>query len=65
MKKYKVYDLYVYKEVLGYVDTMQEVKRLARERMVDTEGECSIYYVELNKDTQKYKFSQRKFLEIC
>lgn len=65
MKKYKVYDLYDYKEVLGYADTMQEVKRLARERMDDTDGECCIYYAELNKDTQKYNFSQRKFLEVC
>lgn len=65
MKKYRVYDLYDCKEVIGHVDTMQEVKRLARQRLVDTEGECSIYYVELNKDTQKYMFSKRKFLEMC
>ena len=64
MKKYKIYDLYDYKEVIGYADTMQEVKRLAMRRIIDTDGECSIYYVELNQETQKYNFSQRKFLEV-
>lgn len=38
MKKYKVYDLYEGKDVVGYADTLNEVKRLAREWFRDTVG---------------------------
>lgn len=62
-KKYRVYDLYDYKEILGYADTMKEVKRLAEERYNDTDGECDIWYAELNEETQKYKFSSAIHLE--
>lgn len=63
MKKFKVYDLYDGKEVLGYVDTLKEVKALARERYEDTDGECEIYYAQLNPETNKYGFSSAKFLK--
>lgn len=67
MKKYKVYDLYECefgaREVLGYADNMKEIKRLAKERYNDTDGECDIWYAELNIETQKYKFSNAKHLE--
>lgn len=59
-KKYKVYDLYEYKETIGYADTMPEVKAIARERDNDTDGECAIYYAELNEDAGKYMFRDRK-----
>lgn len=62
MKKYKVFDLYEYKECIGYADNIQEVKKLAKERYNDTDGECSIYYAELNPVTQKYKVTNAKFL---
>lgn len=53
MKKYKVYDLYEGKDVVGYADTLNEVKRLAREWFRDTDGECCIVYAELNTETGK------------
>ena len=31
MKKYKVYDLYEGKDVVGYADTLNDVKHLARD----------------------------------
>lgn len=64
MKKYKVYDLYEFKECIGYADTMKEVKKLAREQYNATDGECAIYYAELNKDTNKYNFTERKFIAV-
>nr|DAK69979.1 MAG TPA: hypothetical protein [Caudoviricetes sp.] len=60
MKKYKVYDLYEGKDVIGYGDTLNEVKRLAREQYRDTDGECCMVYAELNPKTGKYRFSQYK-----
>ena len=60
MKKYKVYDLYEGKDVVGYADTLNEVKRLAREWFRDTDTECCIVYAELNPETKKYRFSQYK-----
>lgn len=63
MKKYKVYDLYEFKECIGYANTIKEVKKIAREQYSATDGECQIWYAELNKQTQKYKFSERKFLK--
>ena len=62
MKKYKVYDLCEWKEVIGFADTLREVRQIARERYNDTDGECAIYYAELNPETLKYKFTERKFL---
>lgn len=62
MKRYKVYDLYDGKQTIGYADTMQEIKRLARQQYDDTDGECAIYYAELNPETLKYKLTERKFL---
>lgn len=63
MKKFKVYDLYDGKETLGYVDTLKEIKALAKERYEETDGECAIFYAELNKETNKYKFSSAKHLK--
>lgn len=63
MKKFKVYDLYDGKEFIGYADTMKEVRSLAREQYESTDGECSIFYAELNPETNKYRFSCAKFLE--
>lgn len=63
MKKFKVYDLYDGKETLGYVDSMAEIRALARQRVNDTDGECAIFYAELNPETNKYKFSSCVFLK--
>lgn len=64
MKKFKVYDLYEGKEVLGYADTLAEVKKIARTQYEATDGECAIFYAELNEETHKYKFSSAKFLAV-
>lgn len=62
MKKYKVYDLYESKETLGYADTMDEVKLMARDQATD--GECLVVCAELNPDTGKYRFSEYKEVRI-
>lgn len=40
--KYYVYDLYEGKELLGKVESMDEVRELTNERIRDTDGECYI-----------------------
>ena len=62
---YKVYDIYEYqREVLGYGNTLAEVKEIVRKRMDDTDGECTCIYVELNPETGKYKFSESKMVFV-
>ena len=63
MKKFKVYDLYEGKIVLGYADNMQEVRKLAKEQYEATDGECAIFYAPLNPNTEKYMFSSAIFLK--
>ena len=63
MKKFKVYDLYEGKDTIGYADTMADVKKIARQRADDTDGECSVFYAELDPETQKYKFGERKAVQ--
>ena len=60
MKKYKVVDLYDGKDVLGYADTKQEIKRLANERIDDTDGECDIYVLTLDPEVNKYRIKSLK-----
>ena len=40
--KYYVYDVYDFKELLGVVEDMDEVRELTNERIRDTDGECYI-----------------------
>ena len=61
--KYKVYDLYEGKIILGHAKNMKEIKKLAREEYNATDGECDIYYAELNPETMKYKFIDRKHID--
>lgn len=56
MEKYKVIDVYEGRETIGYTSNLNTVKRMARERITDTDGECLIEVRELNVDTNKYKF---------
>lgn len=60
MKTYKVYDIYEAKDVVGYADTLEEVKKLARSWHRDTDGECCIVYAKLNVESGRYKFSRYK-----
>ena len=64
MKKYRVYDIYEGKDVIGYADTLTEVKRIAREQIEDTDGECMVVYAELNPETGKYRFSEYKEVRV-
>lgn len=55
MKKYKVKDIYDGSiETLGYCETMGEVRKLAKERDKDTDGEFDVWYLTLNEKTGKY-----------
>lgn len=51
--KYKVYDVYDYRELLGTVETMDEVNLLKNERISDTDGECYIIIEEVIIDDTK------------
>lgn len=62
--RYKVYDTYDFIEVLGYCNTIAEVKKLTRQRIDDTDGECACVYSELNPETGKYKFSDYKEIMV-
>jgi len=64
-KKFKVVDLYDGKETLGYADSLNEIKKIARKRLIETDGECQVFYYPLNDETGKYKFSERVFLKTC
>lgn len=44
--KYYVYDVYDFKELLGVVEDMDEVRELTNERFRDTDGECYIRIIE-------------------
>lgn len=49
------YDLDMY--VLGRVNTMREVKKLCKEQVEATDGECYVMVLTLNEETNKYKRS--------
>lgn len=58
MKKYKVLDIYDgidLRETLGYADNIREIKKLAKERIKDTDGECLVAYLELDTTKNKYR----------
>lgn len=58
--KFKVYDIYEGKEVLGYAENLQEVHKLKNKRIGDTDGECYVVYAQLNPESGKYTFSKYK-----
>ena len=60
VKKYKVYDIYEGTQCIGYADTLEEVYRLARERIKDTDGECLIAYAAVRYDGKRYHFDFEK-----
>lgn len=53
------YDLDMYE--LGRVNTMREVKKLCKEQVEATDGECYVMVLTLNEETNKYS---RKSAEI-
>lgn len=48
---YNVYDDYdLTMECIGKAENLREVKKIAKERYYDTDGECLIYYGSNRKD---------------
>lgn len=64
MKRFKVYDLYEANDCIGYADTLAEVKKIAREQYDETDGECDIFYAELNQATNKYDVANGRFIPV-
>lgn len=65
MKRYKVFDVYNFNDYcIGYADTLKEVKKLARAEYDETDGECLIYYVELDPVIQKYDHATCRLIEV-
>ena len=64
MKRFKVYDLYEGNDCIGYADTLREVKKIARIQYDETDGECDIFFVELDQETQHYDFSKGRFIPV-
>ena len=62
MKKFKVYDMYDVPVCIGYADTYQEVRKIAKQQYDDTDGECMICYEKLNPVSQKYDRKTRRFI---
>lgn len=57
MKKYRLYDIYEEKELLGEFDTMKEVNAACKERTLDTDGE---WYAAL----YKYKENDNEYHRV-
>ena len=53
----KVYDDYDFcMELIGVVDNMKDVRKLAKQRYLETDGECAIYYGKDKKSVNFYYF---------
>lgn len=65
MKRYKVIDLYEGYDVIGYADTLAEVKAMAKEYYMDTDGECDINFMQLNEKTQNYNRNTLSWIRGC
>lgn len=55
IKKYEVFDMYEGYYLIGYCNTIQEIQRLAKDFYNDTDGECSVQYMEFNFKSMKYE----------
>lgn len=49
---------------LGRVNTMQEVKRLTRDQVKETDGECYVMVLTLNPETNKYSRKSAKLVTL-
>lgn len=66
MKKYKVVDLLDgNKEIVGYADSLSEVKKLAKKWLDEVTEEAAIYYYPFNEEKGQYEISKRIFLKSC
>lgn len=64
MKKFKVYDLYEGVDCIGYADTLKEVKRIAKQQYNDTDGECSLWYAEIDPVTERFERTSLIFIAL-
>ena len=62
MKKFKVYDLYDGADCIGYADTLEEVRKIAIQQYDDTDGECSLWYAEIDPVTEKFDRKSLTFI---
>ena len=49
MKTYILYDTYETGEEIGCYNSYEEMRKAARQRIEDTDGECSLQYVVLGE----------------
>lgn len=54
-KKYCVFDVCEYVELLGKFETMQEVRHAAHQRDADTDGDCFIVVLKFDKPSGFYQ----------
>ena len=59
---YGVFDLYEYPELIGEAQSMKDVRKIAKQRVKDTDGECQIFYCKQDKDGN-YNSSNLVFLQ--
>lgn len=67
LPRYKLFDVYDYRELLGRYETMDAVRSSARQRIEDTDGECSLLLFSMSKDG-KYTLCNGNWLgerKIC
>lgn len=61
LPRYKLYDIYDYRELIGRYETMDAVRESARQRIDDTDGECSLMLFAMSKDG-RYILCDRNWL---
>ena len=64
--QYKVKDTYEDNigEFLGYANTWQECKEIAKEQIEQTDGECHVVALPLNKETGKYSWNNSMLVRV-
>ena len=64
--KYKVKDYYECPsgETLGYANTWEECKEITRERIAETDGECSVMVLQLIPEKRKYDGNNPLYIRV-
>lgn len=55
MRKYEIIDVYEDYEILGHADSMDDVRKIAEQRLADTDGECAVMIREYNPKSDRYE----------
>lgn len=59
----KLVDMYEgYRQLIGYVTSINDAKKLIRQRIADTDGECEVWTFEW--DQSKLKFVNAKLIKV-